>query len=255
MRKCDNCGAALDVPTGTVVCKFCQAVNAPPAAEVKVPVPVQVIQQVVQVTGDPTDPGRLCPHCRKRLASVRVLEVELAGCGGCGGIWIDNEGAQRILASPDQVFAELASRAAKNKTSAAPPRTAAPQCPVCKVGLDRVKTHELELDVCRDHGTWFDAWELKRLVMSLRGVPEAPHKAPEGQVHCASCQKLMPTSAANVSDRGPLCDACWRTEQDELYRRSLEQERAGAGVATAVGGALLAGVLAAVLAGDDRRST
>ncbi len=255
MRKCDNCGAALDATEGTVTCKFCQAVNAAPAREVAVPVPVQVVQQVVQVVGDAATAQRLCPHCQKRLAAVRVLDVELAGCGGCGGIWIDNEGARRVLASPHEVFGDLATRAAKNRATQAPPRSATPRCPTCQVGLDRVKAHGLELDVCADHGTWFDAWELSRLVRALRGQPDLAiaEAARDGTVACSGCRKAIQKSAANITDMGPRCDACWRAEQDREFAASVAQQQSTAG-GVALGGAVLLGVLGVMLAAGDRKS-
>ncbi len=212
------------------------------------PVPVQVVQNVVQVVGKP--PAELrelrCPHCRKRLVKVAAKGVSLSGCGGCGGIWVDNANTRRVLADPEPIFAELAQRAGNNARNR---RVHAdnPACPVCTAVLDRVTPHGIQLDVCADHGTWFDAFELGTLVKILSG--EVTEAAATGRtIHCASCHKEIVADRANVTDRGLVCEACWRGEQAELqaaFDEKVGQRAEGGGVAVA--GALL-GIAAAMLA-------
>src|SRR5258708_3248540 len=166
---CQNCGAPIGAASDKpVACPFCHAVNEPPPKEVPVPVPVQVVNQVVQVMGSAEAFELRCPHCRRKLATVRVSGVDLNGCGACGGIWIDNAGAQHVLAAPEEVFAELATRAARNAKHVGM-RAPKPVCAACPSELDRVMAPNvaIELDVCAQHGTWFDAHELAQLVHAL----------------------------------------------------------------------------------------
>lgn len=67
---------------------------------------------------------------------------------------------------------------------------------------------------CRSPGTWFDARELDTLVKILRREI-APPEAVES-VYCQACQQPIAANRANVTDRGLLCDSCWRGEQREL---------------------------------------
>ncbi len=248
---CQYCGAPIErSTTGPTTCNFCQRVNDPLPKQVEVPVPVQIVQNVVQVVGEaPAETRELrCPQCRKRLVTAKVKDVELSGCVGCGGIWIENASARRVLSDPEPLFAEMATRAgnnARNRATHADQRT----CPACPAILDRVRSHGIELDVCTDHGTWFDAFELATLMRILRGEQPA---AGGRTILCSGCQRPILADHANITDRGLQCDACWRGEQQEEIAR-FEQSVQGGGSAAgvAVGGVML-GVAAAMLGASSR---
>jgi Zn-finger nucleic acid-binding protein len=250
MAQCKYCGAPItlapDVPT---VCTYCGRTNDPAPREVEVPVPVEVVQNVVQVQGMPSGaPAELrCPHCHKKLVGVVAKGVELDGCGGCGGIWVNNASARSVLANPEEIFADLAKRAADNARNRTV-REKNPRCPVCTAVLDPIKTHGIALDVCGDHGTWFDAFELSQLVHVLThgSVGDAPGET--RQVRCSSCRTPIAQDRANIGPRGPLCEACWRKLQDEEFaaEESAENHRG----ALIVGGALL-GIAGAMLGGGN----
>lgn len=210
------------------------------------PVPVQVIQNVVQVTGSAAAAGireLRCPHCRKRLVTVDVKGVALSGCPGCGGIWIDNASARQVLAAPERVYGELAERAAANARNAA--RAASPICAECPATLDRTVAQGIELDVCPEHGTWFDAHELTQLTAALRGerVPAPASRRPP-TVRCTGCRKELRAEQANVTDMGLRCDACWRSEQAELVRIADQNYQQTSGTVAA---GVLVGVAAVLL--------
>jgi Zn-finger nucleic acid-binding protein len=240
MPDCRNCGGPITAAGAeAVICTYCGALNDPAPKEV--PVPVQVVHNVVQVVGDASAIEQRCPHCRKRLVTVRASDVELHGCGSCGGIWIDNASARRVLASPDTIFVELARRAGDNAKKRQHAGTV-PVCAACPAVLDGVKTHGIQLDVCSEHGTWFDAYELVQLVRVLRGEVE-PGAA--RTVSCQICGGVLQSDRANLTDQGLACENCWRRRQGELYAAAEAQtQRDGA---IAVGGALLG--VAAVLLG------
>lgn len=253
---CGNCGAALaGDPEKSRTCEYCGATNTPAPKEV--PVPVKVVHNVVHVAGgSPAKPlVRRCPHCRKRLVSVQAKGVELSGCGGCGGIWIDNANARKVLASPEAVFGDLAKRAAKNAKNKNR-RSERPICAACPAVLDRTKTHGIELDVCTDHGTWFDAYELVRLVDVLRGAGQAGAPAPPNPnqtIRCAGCGETMLATSANITDEGLTCEACWRGREAEII--DAGDRKAYAEGSVSVGGALLgvAAVMLSAAAASSRR--
>jgi Zn-finger nucleic acid-binding protein len=249
MSACQFCGAPISrSPDKATTCTFCGRTNDPLPREVQVPVPVQVVQNVVQVVGGSTTlPAELrCPHCRKRLMGVVAKEVELNGCAGCGGIWIDNRSARRVLAAPEEIFAELASRAGSNAKKRAV-RAQNPACPVCTAVLDQVTTHGIELDTCSEHGTWFDAFELARLVHVLSGrATEAKVRLGDTrEILCASCRTPLTANRANISPEGLVCDACWRSQEAKQIAAADQATRTTGAVA--VGGALLG--IAAVMLG------
>lgn len=249
---CQYCGAPIERSTTTSTpCPFCNRLNDPPPREVEVPVPVQIVQNVVQVVGEAPSAARelRCPKCRKRLVTAKIKDVDLSGCTGCGGIWIENASARRVLSDPEPLFAEMATRAGNNATSRtthADERT----CPECPAILDKVQSHGIELDVCTDHGTWFDAFELAELVRVLRGE-QAAVASPARTIQCSGCRQPIAADRANITDRGLRCDACWRAEQtEEIARFEQGIERSGGG-AIAVGGVML-GIAAAMLGASNR---
>lgn len=93
----------------------------------------------------------------------------MLGCGGCGGIWLDNTSAQYAVQTLDQGMAQLADMAAAN---AFHPVSDAPSmaCPVCKQLMLRTQAPQagIWLDVCAEHGTFFDRFELGIVLEALR---------------------------------------------------------------------------------------
>lgn len=247
MVACCHCGGPVELVAGRATpCSFCGTSNEPPPQAVVVPVPVQIVHNVVQASDAQAEGARelRCPHCRKRLVTVVTGGVALSGCAGCGGIWVDNASARQVLAAPEAIFGELAQRAGANARDRSL-RAAHPTCPACPAVLDRVGAHGLELDVCGDHGTWFDAYELARLVAALRGEAAAPSPSEDRVIRCAGCGQAMKANRAIIGDRGLVCDGCWRERQSELIAAADAQVQQNG--ALAVGGVLLS--VAAVMLG------
>jgi Zn-finger nucleic acid-binding protein len=239
MAHCSNCGGPITLSDRPTKCPFCDVMNEPAPKEVMVAVPVQVVNNIVQ-RSDSSIVERRCPHCKKRLVTVIADGVSLSGCGACGGIWVDNASAQRVLSKPESVFADLARRAAIGATGSRG-KAEKPTCAECPAVLDRSTVHGIDLDVCSEHGTWFDARELETLVKLLRHevVPEQ-----QNSVSCQVCFQPIAAGRANVTDRGLCCDSCWRAEQRELIAAADADMDQRAGIT--VGGVLL-GVAAVML--------
>ena len=195
---------------------FCDATNDPGPKEVVVAVPVQIVTNIVQASGNAIVERR-CPHCKKRLVTIVADGVSLSGCGGCGGIWIDNASARSVLGNPESVFADLARRCAAGATGSRG-KVEKPTCAECPAILDRSRVHGIDLDTCAEHGTWFDACELETLVKILRHEPrdEQPTNAASSTVTCQSCFAPILANRVNITDRGLLCDSCWRAGTREL---------------------------------------
>lgn len=249
MSGCQHCGAPIALsPSSVTTCSFCGRPNNPLPKEVEVPVPVQVVHNVVNVARAADSPVAelRCPHCKKRLVQVKVADVELSGCGGCGGIWIGNASARSVLAQPQQIFAELADRAGWNARERGN-RDNRPSCAECPAVLDRIRMHGIDLDCCSDHGTWFDAFELKTLVEKMTGKQPTPfHPGDTRSILCAGCARELSADRANISDNGLVCEGCWRKREGELI--AAGDARAQRDGSVAIGGVLL-GVAAVMLGG------
>jgi Zn-finger nucleic acid-binding protein len=172
-----NCGAPLPAAAaGTAVeCGFCHVASAP--APKAAPAPAQPVIAVMPVAVDAPDAPAFatpCPRCALPLVEGRAGEVVLRGCGGCGGVWLDNESARHALNEPATGAIELAKRAS-GRASRHPDRVALVRCPTCRATLGRVAHPTgLEIDVCPAHGTWFDGDELARVLEAAHPHAKAP---------------------------------------------------------------------------------
>lgn len=160
-----------------------------------------------------------CPACQdghcltsRRLGAEQVTVLE---CGACGGFWLGPE-----------AFRQLAERSRSQAVPAGVPvspvrevgGTEAPPgprrgsfyrpCVVCGELMNRTNyghSSGVIVDACRDHGIWFDADELARVLAWLRaggGAPAAEPGPPEARPTYAA-----PTTSAGPwlpSDRTPL---------------------------------------------------
>jgi Zn-finger nucleic acid-binding protein len=145
------------------VCAFCAAqVAAQPTERVVVH---EVIERVVTVEATTGQTSLRCPRCSKPLFEGRTSMSTLLGCGGCGGMWLDNAGTRRLLGLVDAEMVALADRVS-NAGKVAPARVddSKPlRCPVGGEELWRAMVGDVTVDVCADHGTWFDRNELHRI--------------------------------------------------------------------------------------------
>ncbi len=128
---------------------------------------------------NPTPPP--CPRCGAGIFSGKVGHLDALGCGGCGGLWLDNEGTTTVLRRYDIDAAKLARRIDANTGDVAaisPFAAASGPCPVCAKALQGTVHASVKLDFCVDHGTFFDRGELARLLERARLAAVVPAPAP-----------------------------------------------------------------------------
>ena len=108
-----------------------------------------------------------CPRCRAPLAMRRVAEREIVECSSCGGIWLAPDVFEGMCAKSEQ--AGTLSRMIGAQTPPTKPvddtRVTYLKCPTCAEFMFRKNLGPgsgLILDVCKDHGVWFDHDELVR---------------------------------------------------------------------------------------------
>ncbi len=123
------------------------------------------------VTGEATDME--CPACRQQhtLTSRRMGSVAVLECGRCAGLWLGNEvfrqltlRASKEAANRDEHF----SRPPKQSAAAHPAQSQRYRpCVVCHQLMNRRNYGYASgaiVDYCREHGIWFDADELPRIL-------------------------------------------------------------------------------------------
>jgi Zn-finger nucleic acid-binding protein len=94
-------------------------------------------------------------------------------CEKCAGVWLDVAAFEKICADREQQSAVLGGAApvpahelqAEQRIRYAP-------CPQCGQLMNRINFSRCSgviVDVCKGHGTWFDAQELSAIVQFIRG--------------------------------------------------------------------------------------
>jgi Zn-finger nucleic acid-binding protein len=140
-KHCNECGAAVVVPA-----------NANP---------------------DGSASALCCPRC----LDSPPMEARLVGdtlmdeCPSCHGVWLDVPAVERLVKERRQVSTQAVLGMGGPRSASAP---VAPQegrmylkCPECSTVMNRTnfaKRSGIILDNCKNHGTWFDADELPRVV-------------------------------------------------------------------------------------------
>ncbi len=160
---CEHCGARL----ATVACpscfglifsgaKFCSHCGA-------------------KVGGERTevadDAACLCPRCRVNMDSAMVGATKVRECPRCEGLWVDSDSLQQIYTDREKQAAILGAPIHIVESANTDLNFRYVPCPICGTLMNRVNfancSHVI-VDVCRQHGTWFDKDELRRIVEFIR---------------------------------------------------------------------------------------
>lgn len=109
---------------------------------------------------------RACPVCSIPLFAASKDGYRIDACGKCGGSWISLGDLRNMIDTSNKTPIELA-RMADSVASAAPAAVAERACPECKAVLVAENLAGVDIDVCDNHGTWFDSHELERVAVAL----------------------------------------------------------------------------------------
>lgn len=170
--RCSGCGASapMDAPQcpychaqlATVACPSCFAL-APLAAS-----HCPCCGSALAPRQSPTPDGASCPACAKPMTAARVGDLEVRECRACGGLWLDRAVFEQLGTSRERQGALLGALPAPDKPQGAKlePVQYRP-CPACQQRMNRVnyaRRSGVVLDVCKEHGIWFDKDELRRVL-------------------------------------------------------------------------------------------
>jgi len=182
---CEYCGVQLKVKAcprcfarifhGSKHCDQCGAESVVPAA----------------ANPDGTAMRRHCARCpdESSLLVARLVEgVLLDECPNCHGVFVDVVVLERVLKDREPLESILV--AGVTKPARPEPLNNNPAgrmyipCPDCRAMMNRVnfgRSSGVIVDVCKDHGTWFDADELPRVVKFVLdgGLEKAQHREME----------------------------------------------------------------------------
>jgi Zn-finger nucleic acid-binding protein len=191
---CDHCGARL----ATVSCpscfgmmfvgaKFCSHCGAR-----------------ADRTEVPSGKNYPCPRCRKAMQAVAVGGSSLLECQKCEGLWVDSVSLEQICADREKQSAVLG----LPMTLPAPDSNQLEvvryvPCPICHQLMSRFNFAHCSgvvVDICKQHGTWFDQNELRRVVEFIRagGMDKAREREKEDLEHERA--RLNTARAGGASD-------------------------------------------------------
>jgi Zn-finger nucleic acid-binding protein len=159
LRTCPHCDVRFD----SVRCVRCYTLQPPGSFSCGRCGHALELEPVLDVTDAP------CPRCMTALDAAGGAgsweDARLHECPRCGGMFV-----------PREALADILCRAEQNgpfpSTDRAPivplDRVTYIPCPLCRTSMNRVnfgKVSGVIVDVCRQHGTWFDGGELTRVVV------------------------------------------------------------------------------------------
>ena len=113
--------------------------------------------------------SRTCPRCETALVAHLISDIAVDDCARCGGVFIDRPAIERLITDRQQARADEL-LGAYHDISPFPEPTGEKmyvRCPDCTTMMNRkqfARGAKVIVDVCRDHGTWFDKGELPRVV-------------------------------------------------------------------------------------------
>lgn len=124
-----------------------------------------------------------CPRCQTPLAVQQAGNLTMNCCFQCGGLFLDGAASKRVVEAVDPQAVAAAQQVSSHARSAVATDAVAP-CPVCAKPTDRmpIPAASVTVDVCREHGVWFDRDELQRVVQAVAPqaaqAPQAPQAPP-----------------------------------------------------------------------------
>ena len=115
---------------------------------------------------------RKCPRCQSEMVSVTIGSATVLECERCLGLWVDVSSFEKICADREQQSAVLGIASHAPADAHETSKVNYVPCPECSQLMNRMnfaRCSGVIVDVCKEHGTWFDRDELSRIVEFIRG--------------------------------------------------------------------------------------
>ena len=104
-----------------------------------------------------------CPRCETALHEMKLDEVVLDRCAGCGGIWFDFAELERILSRESRALRELLPEGGAHEQ----PEEDSLRCPRCRGTLIRMRASPgrvIYYGCLTCYGRWLDGSVMERIV-------------------------------------------------------------------------------------------
>ena len=127
-----------------------------------------------------------CPRCSCALVGRRVGDVVIHECPDCEGVFLDENAIGLVVDDPNLTRGPALLEALPRRAHSAAPadRKMYVKCPTCAGTMNRKLFSAgsgVVVDVCREHGTFFDAGELPTIIdfVMAGGLAKAGRKTTE----------------------------------------------------------------------------
>jgi Zn-finger nucleic acid-binding protein len=151
-------------------------------------------------------PDLPCPRCNDPLRAKLVGDVLIDECGKCLGLFLDHVAIRRLLEDRRQARAEaiLGELPRVEVKATRPGERMYVKCPSCRAVMNRklfATGAGVIVDVCRTHGTFFDAGELPAIIdfVMKGGLEKAERKDLERERQRIEREKAELRGMASVS--------------------------------------------------------
>jgi Zn-finger nucleic acid-binding protein len=173
---CPMCGAATSIETPR--CQYCEAILATiacPSCFAMMFIGSKHCPHCGAAAVQPKniiDAKRKCPRCRIDMRLVEVGDSKVLECSTCLGLWLTTAGFEKLCSDKEQQSAVLGNptltgvdrHVSETKVNYVP-------CPQCTQLMNRAnfaRCSGVIIDLCKQHGIWFDRNELSRIVEFIR---------------------------------------------------------------------------------------
>ena len=169
---CPNCGAA--VSSDHTECEFCKS----RLKTVACPSCLGLMflgnkfcghcgeEAVTAELDEDGEPG-VCPRCKLDLQSIKIDATNIRECLRCGGFWTSVQTFENLCADKEQQAAVINYAGSKPRDEASITPISYVPCPDCEQLMNRsnfARSSGVIIDLCKQHGVWFDSGELPRIV-------------------------------------------------------------------------------------------
>lgn len=130
-----------------------------------------------------------CPRCRAPLALRELADVMGLECTGCLGLFLDAGTVERLASDAGHATRVAFPRRAR----AHEPEVQYIPCITCARPMNRTvfgKVSGVIVDVCKDHGVWFDAGEINAIIQFVEEGGMARAQAKMAREKAAESKRL-----------------------------------------------------------------
>ena len=154
--------------------------------------------------------GKKCPRCKTAMGVVAIGESKVLECASCLGLWLTTQAFEKVCADREQHAAILgsASLAQVDRTLPETKVNYVP-CPECSQLMNRAnfaRCSGVIIDLCKQHGIWFDRDELSRIIEFIRAGGLDMSRAKEKRSLEEERRRLQQEQLSHDRQRSPFAD-------------------------------------------------